>query len=245
MFIGSNHFKWIPGILVLILILVLGTKLAYRHFRTVSTESLSTSILREQALTSPVSAQGLLIKGNERFVSGHLEIKVLGKEKRLTLANEQHPFAVVLSCSDSRVPPEILFDQGLGDLFVIRVAGNIVTEEALGSIEYAVEHLGAPLIVVLGHEQCGAVMATIDNIKSTENLTAIMAKIRPSVHKAQALGLQGNNLLQKAEDFNIAEMVNEIEQSRHIKESIQKGGVAVLGAKYHLSTGRVEWFNSL
>src|SRR4029434_4567942 len=126
-----------------------------------------------------------LAAGNARFVAGNLEHPNQSPARRTKLAEGQRPFAIILGCSDSRTAPEVVFDQGLGDLFVVRTAGNVVDDVALGSIEYAAEHLGASLIVVLGHENCGAVKATLDGGKLPGHLPAIAKAIRPAV-KASA-----------------------------------------------------------
>ena len=137
-----------------------------------------------QQLVSPVSpdqALARLMDGNRRYSQNKEQHPDETLARRMELQSSQHPFAVILSCSDSRVPPELIFDQGLGDLFVIRVAGNIVDDDGLGSIEYAVEHLGTKLIVVLGHEKCGAVSAAVASETAPGHLTALFAAIRPSV----------------------------------------------------------------
>jgi carbonic anhydrase len=129
------------------------------------------------------------MEGNQRFVSGKITIKDIGPAKREDLAvNGQKPFAVIVSCSDSRVPPEILFDQALGDIFVVRVAGNVLDPVAMGSVEYGAEHLGCPLLVVMGHENCGAVKATVDGGEAPGSISAIVDKIKPSVEKANRRG---------------------------------------------------------
>src|SRR2546421_4904043 len=117
---------------------------------------------QEAAPPTPAAALKLLKQGNERFTQGKLAARDIGASRRAALAKGQHPFAVVLTCADSRVAPELVFDQGLGDIFVLRVAGNIADRSVIGSIEYAVEHLHTPLIVVLGHESCGAVQAALE-----------------------------------------------------------------------------------
>ncbi len=126
-------------------------------------------------------ALALLKEGNERFVTGQLKPKNLSAEDRQRLLEGQHPYAVILCCSDSRVAPELLFDSGLGELFVIRNAGNVVDEAVLGSIEYATEHLGTPLVVVLGHTCCGAVTATCEGGELPGNIQALAKRIRPSI----------------------------------------------------------------
>ena len=125
---------------------------------------------------SPEAALERLKAGNARFVTDKAEKRVSDAKMRAELAKGQHPFAIILACADSRVPPEFLFDQGLGDLFVVRVAGNVTGEEVLGSIEYAVAHLHVPLVVVLGHEKCGAVKAALDQVEPEGNLASSYVK---------------------------------------------------------------------
>ena len=134
---------------------------------------------------TPDQAMTMLTDGNARFVAGKLTHPHETAERRTEVAKGQKPFAVILACADSRVGPEVIFDAGLGDLFVVRVAGNIADDTVLGSIEYAVEHLGSPLIVVCGHERCGAVQATVDTLKSNQpppgHLGALIDPIKPAV----------------------------------------------------------------
>lgn len=201
---------------------------------------------RPEVVTSPAEAKQLLLDGNDRFVKGKLAKKDLGNERRQKIFTEgQKPFAVIVSCSDSRVPPELIFDQGLGDLFVIRVAGNVLDKIATGSVEYGVEHVHCPLVVVLGHQDCGAVKATIKGGKAaSENLGAIVAKINPSVEKAKAAGATDTALVEKTAEENVLAMVAELEKNHIIKELAESGKVAVVGAKYHLDTGKVEWYET-
>ena len=180
-------------------------------------------------------AQKLLIEGNRRFVADTNTVPQLGQDRRVKLTAGQHPFAVIVSCSDSRVPPEIIFNQGLGDLFVVRVAGNVLDSLELGSVEYAVEHLGTKLIVVLGHEKCGAVKATVDGGDIPPNIAAIAAKIQPAVDAA--LAANSPNIYEAAADANISNMVAHLHADpllAHID------GVKIVGAKYHLESGQVE-----
>lgn len=140
----------------------------------------------EGAGISPDEALAKLVAGNTRFVEGKQAQKDVGNTRRTELTKGQQPFAVILSCSDSRVPPEHIFDQGLGDIFVVRVAGNVADSIELGSVEYAAEHLGSPLILVLGHQMCGAVKATVAGGKPEGNIGSIVKKIEPAVKKAKA-----------------------------------------------------------
>lgn len=177
-----------------------------------------------------------LVDGNLRFVSG----KVLHPNQSMARIEEtaqgQKPFAIVVTCSDSRVPPELLFDQGLGDLFVIRTAGEVVTEVELGSIEYAVEHLGASYIVVLGHERCGAVDATLKGGDLPPNIEAIAAQIRPAV---QAARFFKGNLLDNAVREHAKLVLAKIKGDALLAEFLHEGKLNLKAAYYDLDTGRV------
>ncbi|MBP7332140.1 MAG: Carbonic anhydrase [Firmicutes bacterium ADurb.Bin373] len=184
----------------------------------------------------------LLIEGNKRFTTGNLAVKDTGPARRDELVSKgQKPFAIIITCSDSRVPPELIFDQALGDLFVIRTAGNVVDPIAVGSAEYAVEHLGAPLLVVMGHEKCGAVQATVDGGEAPGSIAAIVAKIAPSVQKARDAGAAGNDLYEECCLENIKATISEIMESHIVKHFIKDGKLTVMGAKYYLGSGEVEF----
>ncbi|MGE5390395.1 MAG: carbonic anhydrase [Deltaproteobacteria bacterium] len=195
---------------------------------------------RAEVIKSAEEAQKLLVEGNKRYTSGQLLKQDLGAAKREQLATKgQKPFAVVVTCSDSRVPAELLFDQGLGDIFVVRVAGNVMDQVTLGSVEYGVEHLHTPLLVVMGHEKCGAVKATVDGGEAPGSIGAIVEKIKPSVEKAKADGVTGDALYEAAADENIKATIAEIEKSPIVEELVHEGHLKIVGAKYHLSTGEV------
>ena len=170
-----------------------------------------------------------LKKGNERFVTGSLSNKYTYAEDRKALCAGQHPFAVVLCCSDSRVVPEIIFDQKLGDLFVIRNAGNIVDEEVLGSIEYAVEHLETPLVVVMGHSSCGAVTATCQGGDLPGHILDLAKRIKPSINTNCCID---DNAKQHAK--RMAKLIEEDKIVHHV-------GAKVVAAFYDLQSGKVEW----
>lgn len=185
---------------------------------------------------------GKLMDGNKRFVSGNLSQKDLGEARRKELAGGQHPFAIVVTCSDSRVSPEIVFDEGLGDIFVVRVAGNVLDPVALGSIEYAAEHLHAPLLILLGHEKCGAVSAAMDEKGEPEgNIGAIIKKILPAVKKAKAKGGSKDEILNAAIRENVSLSYKTIrEKSPVLKHLIDKGELKVTAGVYRLASGEVE-----
>jgi carbonic anhydrase len=145
-----------------------------------------------------------LMEGNKRFVAENLAPRDVGDSKRKALTKGQSPFAVVVTCSDSRLAPEILFDQGLGELFVVRTAGNVLDPIAIGSVEYGVEHLHAPLLILLGHDQCGAVAATLEAKGSPEgNIGAIVKKILPAVKKARMIGGTKEDIFNNAIKENV------------------------------------------
>ncbi len=187
--------------------------------------------------------------GNKRFVEDKMEKFNLGFDKRKSLANGQNPHTVILTCSDSRVTPEHIFDQGLGDLFVIRVAGNILSEDEIGSIEYAVDHLDSPLVIFMGHEKCGAVTAAVDASMSevshtTVNIEAILNRIQPAVEKAKASNpnLKGDALVEKSIDENIDLTLSKlVENSDLVVDKVKSGKLKIMGAKYKLSSGEVEF----
>jgi carbonic anhydrase len=185
----------------------------------------------------------LLREGNKRFVSGVQSAETfLSRLKRNDLVSGQEPFAVILGCSDSRVPVEIVFDRGLGDLFVIRVAGNIVAPSQIGSVEFAAERFGTRLVVIMGHSGCGAVAATLEDISEpsnehSKNIRAIVDRIRPALDGVE-------NLTQNAVKANVQYSVNMLRHGSPIIEGlIQKDGLMVVGAKYSLETGVVEFFD--
>lgn len=178
-----------------------------------------------------------LIEGNERFVGSKMFHQNQSAERREEVAKGQHPIAVIVSCSDSRVPPEIIFDQGLGDLFVIRSAGNLVDDIGLGSIEYAVEHLGVQLIIVLGHERCGAVSAAVQGGEAPGHIAKLIEEIKPAVEKAKK---QSGDLLDNAVLSNINMVVKQLQHSEPIlKEFVHSKKLIIVGARYDLDDGVV------
>jgi carbonic anhydrase len=183
----------------------------------------------------------LLKEGNARFVSGKTTDIDTSVMKRKTLAAGQEPFAVIVGCSDSRVPPELLFDQGLGDLFTVRVAGNVVDPVVLGSVEYAVEHLHSPLVVVMGHEGCGAVAAAVDGGEQPGDIPAILALIAPSVQQAKSEGLTGDAELEKVTELNVRSSMDAVNASPVVSHLVQEDKLQVVGAEYRLASGKVQW----
>ncbi|HOQ09661.1 MAG TPA: carbonic anhydrase [Syntrophomonadaceae bacterium] len=198
---------------------------------------------RPEIVQSPEEALTLLKEGNQRFVAGQTLPQDVSEEKRNSLvAKGQKPFAVIVSCSDSRLPPELIFDQGLGDLFVVRVAGNVLGPVAMGSVEYGVEHLHAPLLVILGHNHCGAVKASVDGGEIPGSIGAIVAKIKPSVDLVRSSGITGDSIYEHVEDMNVKAMVNEVQSSPIVKELLHEGKLRIIGAKYCQETGKVTFF---
>jgi carbonic anhydrase len=196
-----------------------------------------------------------LREGNRRFVSEAPSREAMPSQarRREVAASGQEPFAIILGCSDSRVPAEIVFDQGLGDLFVIRVAGNIVAPSQVGSVEFAAERFGTRLVVVLGHSQCGAVMATLEELRQPmdhrgRNLQSIVGRIGPAVEALLATEFRGDPgaLVSQAVRANIRASANQL---RHGSESLEwlvaKDGLLVVGAEYSLESGVVSFFDGV
>jgi carbonic anhydrase len=176
--------------------------------------------------------------GNKRFIDGNFSDKNRDIARRNELSQGQHPFAAVICCSDSRVCPEILFDQGLGDIFVIRVAGNIADDVVMGSLEYAIEHLHVPLVFVLGHSKCGAVTAAVDGGEMPGHIGCLTSKISPAVEKAK--GMDGDHLY-NCINMNVKIVVEELKEESHIlAEFLEHEKVSVVAGVYDLETGIVK-----
>ena len=195
-----------------------------------------------------------LREGNRRFAAGARSSDALTSQtRRSELAAGQEPFAIILGCSDSRVPAEIVFDQGLGDLFVIRVAGNIVASSQVGSVEFAAERFHTPLVVVLGHSRCGAVLATLEELarpreNQSRNLRSIVDRVRPSVEPLLATELRHDPeaLVRQAVLANVRVSANHLRYGSEILEQlIQRNGLLVVGAEYSLETGLVDFFDGV
>lgn len=193
--------------------------------------SVSEFIIVDTDVSSSDEALQILKEGNARFATDKSVLRNINAERRESLKNGQNPYAVIVSCSDSRVTPTTVFNAGLGELFDIRLAGNVVDDDALGSIEYAVEHLNTPLIVVMGHQSCGAVTATYNEVvkgeKVSGNMESFVKKITPSVNK--------NGTIDDAIHTNIDIVVKEISEDKGIKTLIDQGKVKVVGAYYDLN----------
>jgi carbonic anhydrase len=205
-------------------------------------------------MTAALEALGRLRDGNLRFTSNTRQADSLVSDaRRAELAKSQQPFAVILGCSDSRVPAEIVFDQGLGDLFVIRVAGNIVAPSQVGSVEFAAERFGTRLVVVLGHSQCGAILATLEELRrpsqnQSRNLRAIVDRVRPAIEGLLESGVRYD----EEERIGLAVRANiraSVQNLRHgsevLEQLIQADGLLIVGAEYSLETGSVDFFDGV
>jgi len=206
---------------------------------TVASSSVVALVLAAEHPAASVSADAALAKlkeGNLRFASSEVSRSKPTAARRAETAQEQHPFAIVLGCADSRTAPEIVFDQNIGDLFVVRTAGNLVDDHALGSIEYAVAHLGARLVVVLGHQRCGAVTAALASDTAPGHVQSLVRDIQPAVKAAK--GKDGN-----VTDIAIAEnarlMAAKIRNEASLGELAKE--VRIISGVYDLDTGKVEW----
>jgi len=192
---------------------------------------------QEKKGTDADKAYKMLMDGNARYVSGKTTHPNQTAKSRTETAKGQKPFAVIVTCSDSRVPPEIIFDQGIGDLFVIRIAGNIVDDNALGSIEYAAEHLGVKLVVVLGHEKCGAVDATVKGGEAPGHIASLVNSIKPAVEKAKK---EKGDVLENSIKNNALAVTEKIITSKPILMNLVKEGkLKVITARYDLDDGKV------
>jgi carbonic anhydrase len=201
-------------------------------------------------MLSAVDALARLREGNHRFATDRTATQALSSARRMALVAGQEPFAIILGCSDSRVPAELVFDQGFGDLFVIRVAGNIVAPSQVGSVEFAASRFGTRLVVVMGHSQCGAVIATLEELQGqgssqSRNLRSIVNRVRPAV---QTL-LSGRHidepdeLVRQAVRANVRASVNHLRHGSELLEKLTvETGLLVVGAEYSLETGLVDFF---
>lgn len=194
-----------------------------------------------------------LREGNRRFAANELQHSIGNEARRRELVDRQEPFAVVLGCSDSRAPAEIVFDQGIGDLFVVRVAGNVVQPSLVGSVEFACLKFGTRLVVVLGHSHCGAVQATLETIRSpqeqvSDNIGAIAEQIRPSVEAVLASDgeADADEVVEKAVRANVRASTERLRHASEIIAGLERdSGLAIVGAEYSLETGLVDFFDDV
>jgi carbonic anhydrase len=200
----------------------------------------ASSMAGESAGVGADEALSRLLNGDKRFVAGKSEEPTGAAlvERRHVLAKDQKPFAVILGCSDSRVPPELIFDVTLGDIFVVRTAGEVVDAIVLGSLEYAVEHLGTKLIVVLGHERCGAVTAAVSGATDTGDIPDVLKAISPAVEETKG---QSGDAIENAVRANARDIARRLQSSGPIiAPRVQSGEVKIVAAYYSLDTGQVE-----
>ncbi|WP_062212559.1 carbonic anhydrase [Aureimonas sp. AU12] len=191
-------------------------------------------------------ALALLKKGNAEFISDAPIHAAIGRERRIEIAREQHPFAVLVACSDSRVSPELLFGRGLGELFIVRNAGNTLDTVALGSLEYAVEHLGTPLVLVMGHQRCGAVSAAVSVVRDNKMFDgAIGQMIEPIIPAVLAVRDQPGDLVDNAVRENVRRVVHNLRNASEplLARPIAAGQVRIVGAEYSLDDGSVNFFD--
>jgi carbonic anhydrase len=207
--------------------------------RTLLGVVLGAAIVAAQAAPSADAVLRELKAGNDHHVAKRYEHPHQSADRQRELASGQHPHATILSCADSRVAPEIIFDQGLGDLFDVRVAGNVAGEPELASIEYAAEHLHCPVVVVVGHQKCGAVTAATEQGEPGGHLPALIALIRPAVESARG---QSGDLIDNAVRINVENVVHQLRTSAPVLEELVKHGtLTIVGAVYSLDTGKVAW----
>lgn len=185
---------------------------------------------------NPDAALQKLMEGNQRFVQHQPQYPDQSALRLQEVAQAQHPFATILSCADSRVPAEIVFDQGIGDIFDVRIAGNIATPEAIGSIEYAVVLLGSPLLMVMGHERCGAVTAAVQNESLLGDIGTFVKAIKPVVKKVES---QPGDAVENAVVANVQYQIERLKRSQLLTKQVESGKLKIVGGRYDLDTGRV------
>lgn len=199
-----------------------------------------------QAAITPTMALDLLKEGNKRFIN-NLKINRNLLEQANETSDGQHPFAVILSCIDSRTSVELIFDQGLGDVFSVRIAGNIINEDILGSMEFGCKVAGAKIIVVLGHSKCGAIKGACDHVEMG-NLTALLSKIQPAVYDEKTVTEQRNSdnsdFVEKVATINVKRTVHAImERSPILKQMIENGTIGMVGGIHNITTGEVSFYD--
>jgi carbonic anhydrase len=216
------------------------TLLLLFFFQKASSQQLHEAI----SVTDPDSVISWLKQGNKEFVDGEFNMHGIDSSLRIRISKGQHPKAVILACSDSRVAPELVFDKGLGDLFVIRVAGNISDDAVVGSIEYAVEHLHTSLVVVMGHTNCGAIAAAVADLQDpANNINNHIRTLTDKIEQAVTVeNLDEKDPVKKALLSNISFTISSLEASRpELSKAIKKGDLKIVGAVYDVTTGKVEW----
>jgi carbonic anhydrase len=208
---------------------------------TTTTKVLANANASETSVVSPDQALRRLIEGNARYTTGQLTHPRQTVERINEVAKGQKPFAIVLGCADSRVAPEILFDEGLGDLFVVRIAGNIATSDVIGSIEFAVAEFGVPLVMVLGHERCGAVKATVEALEKNINVPGYVGTIARAIAPVvEATKEQPGDLVDNVVMANASNSAKRLQQSLVLSKAIKAGKLKIVPAYYDLDTGAVK-----
>jgi carbonic anhydrase len=199
-----------------------------------------TATLNESPVTTPDEALARLMEGNQRYVGNKTVDPNQTSDRRVALTGEQHPFATIFSCVDSRVPPELVFDRGLGDLFVIRTAGQAVDNAVLGSLQFGVAELKIPLLVVMGHQSCGAVKATLEAVENGTTAPAqigvLVEDIRPAIEATE--GMEGDHLA-NAVDENVRLVVERLNHTPILQEAVAAGTLKIVGTRYDFGTGEV------
>ncbi len=229
--------KRVMGILLICMVLEMNWGNSYR---VMASESDSAQITAQQAIYR-------LQDGNRRYVEGKRIFPYQDMARIQELVEGQHPFVTMISCSDSRVPPEHLFDCGLGEIFTVRVAGNVCDTDEIGSIEYGIDHLQTPLLVVLGHTRCGAITAVVQQSELHGNISALVDNIIPAVEKARQTypDRTGDSLVLEAVRFNIWQSIEDLlNRSNAARERVESGHLQIVGAIYHLENGKVEWLGA-
>jgi carbonic anhydrase len=191
------------------------------------------------ATMPPAQALQLLLEGNQRFVAGKPEHPNQTPERRAEVAKGQHPFAAVLACSDSRTPPEIIFDRGLGDIFTVRVAGNVADKVVIESLDYSVKHLGVRVVMVLGHRRCGAVIAAVDGHEGTadQDVGPMLSELRPAVAASKAMP---GDPVENAVRENVILVMKNLATSEELAALVKSGDLKIVGGIYDLDTGKIE-----
>ncbi len=229
-FIGRRDFLKLAGVGVTLAAAATGSVLWYAQ------PAQAAAAQPETEPDSPDTALQRLLNGNKRFMQYKPEYPHQSQARLQEVATVQHPFATLLSCADSRVPAEIVFDRGIGDLFDVRIAGNIVTDEALGSLEYAAALLGTPLIMVLGHERCGAVTAAVQEKPLPGQISSFAKAIKPAM--AEVKGKLGDPV-ENAVVANVQYQVGKLKQSELLTALLEEGKLKLVGGRYDLDTGEV------
>src|SRR3954462_15321251 len=220
------------------------TTLLFLFAVNVSCQQVHSDTSAHHHLANPDSVLSWLKTGNAEFINGHYNVRGIDSSLRISISTEQHPKAIVLTCSDSRLPPELIFNKGLGDLFVIRVAGNISDDAVVGTIEYAVGHLHPQLVVVMGHNNCGAIAAAVADLQNPVNeidnhIRSLTDKIEQAI---TTVNLDEKDPVQKALLSNIMFTVATLYDSRPVlSEAVKKGNLKIVGAVYDVTTGKVKW----